>query len=55
MLAAGGTHADVATACGYVDQAHFIHEFRELGGLTPGQYIATPSAGIHHVAAPDLS
>lgn len=30
--------AGVADRCGYFDQAHLIREFRNLSGLTPGQY-----------------
>lgn len=29
---------DAAYAAGYYDQAHFIHEFKQVVGLTPGQY-----------------
>lgn len=30
----------VALDCGYYDQSHLIHEFRELSGMTPGRYLA---------------
>ena len=29
---------EIATGCGYYDQAHFINEFRTLSGLTPSDY-----------------
>ena len=31
---------DTALACGYSDQAHFIHDFKTVVGMTPGQYRA---------------
>lgn len=34
--------AEIALECGYYDQAHFNHEFREFAGLSPGQLASFP-------------
>jgi AraC-like DNA-binding protein len=39
----------LALACGYFDQAHMIHEFREFSGLTPTAYEAGRTAFRNHV------
>jgi AraC-like DNA-binding protein len=40
-------HAQIAAICGYVDQAHLIHEFRAFTGLTPSSYQAARSPDGH--------
>jgi AraC-like DNA-binding protein len=39
----------LALDCGYFDQAHFIHEFREFAGVTPGEYASGSTPFQNHV------
>ena len=41
--------AGLALDCGYFDQAHLIHEFREFSGLTPTAYEAHRTTFRNHV------
>ncbi len=41
--------ADVAAAGGYCDQAHLVHDFRELSDLTPGAYLRARTEHLGHV------
>lgn len=41
--------AQLALECGYFDQAHFIHEFREFSGLTPSAYQSATTPFQNHV------
>jgi AraC-like DNA-binding protein len=43
---------DIAAACGYFDQAHFIHDFRTFSGFTPVQYFALKGSDLNHVPLP---
>ncbi|MCU6711542.1 helix-turn-helix domain-containing protein [Paenibacillus sp. J5C_2022] len=37
---------DIAQACGYYDQAHFIKDFKSFSGINPSEY--RPISGRHH-------
>ena len=39
LLSSGSPIRDVATTCGFVDQSHFTHRFKQLYGFTPGEYV----------------
>jgi len=41
--------ADLALACGYFDQAHFIHDFQTFSGINPTTYVAQPRPHRNHI------
>lgn len=41
--------AELAADCGFYDQSHFLHEFREFSGLSPNGYRAGRGAWRNHV------
>ena len=41
--------AETALCCGYYDQSHMIHEFRELAGLSPADYLSRRTLRMNHV------
>jgi len=41
--------ADMAADCGYFDQAHFIHDFKEFSGINPTTYVAQKTDHLNHV------
>jgi AraC-like DNA-binding protein len=51
-LASRARNADVAADLGYVDEAHFIHEFRRFSGRTPAAFRRELSE-IYNRAAPE--
>lgn len=44
--------ADVASSCGYFDQAHFIHDFQAFSGFTPTAWLALRGEHANHVPLP---
>ncbi|MGH8027901.1 MAG: DUF6597 domain-containing transcriptional factor [Pseudoxanthomonas sp.] len=44
--------AGVSLDCGYHDQAHMAHEFREFSGLSPAAFSRQRGALDHHIALP---
>jgi AraC-like DNA-binding protein len=45
---------DIAAGCGYFDQAHFIHDFKDFAGINPTAYRALKTEHMNHVPIPDL-
>lgn len=45
--------ADVAAGAGYFDQSHLIREFRQMAGMSPGQYAPVHADMPTHVALKD--
>jgi AraC-like DNA-binding protein len=40
---------EIALSCGYFDQAHFIHDFKEFSGINPTAYLAAKTEHLNHV------
>ena len=45
--------AALAVACGYYDQAHFIHDFQDFSGLNPTTYLQVRGEHLNHVPLAD--
>jgi AraC-like DNA-binding protein len=53
VLALHGAHevdlARTALACGYYDQSHMVHDFRDFAGLSPTSYLSRDVMHMNHV------
>jgi AraC-like DNA-binding protein len=45
--------AEMAVECGYYDQAHLSHDFRQIAGMTPSAYLAAATEHLNHVPLRD--
>lgn len=52
MLDPAADATDLALACGYYDQAHFIHDFQRRVGLAPHQYLRVARTKTHFYNTP---
>lgn len=42
--------ANFALQCGYFDQAHFIHDFKDLAGISPSEYHQNYGEAVNHLS-----
>ncbi|MBI4474260.1 MAG: AraC family transcriptional regulator [Acidobacteria bacterium] len=45
--------SELALSHGYFDQPHFIHDFRDFSGVTPGEYLNLRTQHINHIRIRD--
>ena len=45
--------AELALECGYYDQAHLSHDFRQIAGMTPSAYLTAATEHLNHVPLRD--